>query len=211
MLLIRRTVRPQRTRIYASAPRIAAASPRDGARPREKSLSWQATGGRGNCAWGAVGVTKVFLTILIRLELNMRILVVEDEAKVASFIRQALEEESYAVDLCDDGAKGLELAEFGSYDLIILDLMLPGLSGLDVLHKLRSKKIHTPVLILTARAQLNQKVKGLGCGRRRLSDQAIRHRRTLGAHTRTVASRKQASHPVSSKSKTSSSIRPLAR
>ncbi|MBD0305619.1 MAG: response regulator transcription factor [Nitrospiraceae bacterium] len=94
----------------------------------------------------------------------MRILVIEDEAKVASFIRQALEEESYAVDLSQDGAKGLELAEIGSYDLIILDLMLPGLSGLDVLRRLRSKKIHTPVLILTARAQLDQKVKGLDAG-----------------------------------------------
>jgi heavy metal response regulator len=94
----------------------------------------------------------------------MRILVIEDEAKVASFIRQALEEESYAVDICDDGGKGLELAELGTYDLIILDIMLPGMSGLEMLARLRRAKIHTPVLILTARAQIDQKVKGLDAG-----------------------------------------------
>jgi heavy metal response regulator len=94
----------------------------------------------------------------------MRVLVVEDEAKVASFIRQALEEESYAVDVCSDGARGLEYAQLGPYDLIILDLMLPGLSGLEVLTRLRREKIPTPVLILTARAQVDQKVKGLDAG-----------------------------------------------
>jgi len=91
----------------------------------------------------------------------MRILVVEDEAKVASFIRRALEEESYAVDLCADGAQGLALGEGGGYDLIILDVMLPTLSGVEVLTALRRKKIGTPVLILTARAQVEHKVRGL--------------------------------------------------
>ncbi|MBM4123497.1 MAG: response regulator transcription factor [Nitrospira sp.] len=94
----------------------------------------------------------------------MRILVVEDEAKVASFIRRALEEESYAVDVCADGVQGLELAGADSYDLIVLDLMLPGLPGLDVLKGLRTQKIKTPVLILTARSQVDQKVKGLDAG-----------------------------------------------
>lgn len=94
----------------------------------------------------------------------MRILVVEDEAKVASFIRRALEEESYAVDVRGNGAEGLDLARLGSYDLIILDLMLPGISGLDVLQRLRREKVKTPVLILTARAQIDQKVKGLDAG-----------------------------------------------
>ncbi|TAJ23803.1 MAG: response regulator transcription factor [Nitrospirae bacterium] len=94
----------------------------------------------------------------------MRILVVEDEAKVASFIRRALEEESYAVDVCADGAQGLELAGAGSYDLIVLDLMLPGLSGLEALKGLRKQKIKTPVLILTARSQVDQKVTGLDAG-----------------------------------------------
>jgi two-component system, OmpR family, copper resistance phosphate regulon response regulator CusR len=94
----------------------------------------------------------------------MRILVVEDEAKVGSFIRRALEEESYAVDLSVDGAEGLELALAGTYDLIVLDVMLPNVSGLEILQRLRKEKNKTPVLILTARAQLEQKVKGLDSG-----------------------------------------------
>src|SRR2546430_1447382 len=94
----------------------------------------------------------------------MRILVIEDEAKVASFIRRALEEESYAVDVCADGAKGLELASGGCYDLVILDLMLPGLPGIEVLKTLRNHHISLPVLILTAQSQVNQRVKGLDAG-----------------------------------------------
>ena len=94
----------------------------------------------------------------------MRILVVEDEAKVGSFIRRALEEESYAVDLSVDGADGLDLALAGTYDLIVLDVMLPKVSGLEILQRLRKEKINTPVLILTARAQIEQKVKGLDSG-----------------------------------------------
>ncbi len=94
----------------------------------------------------------------------MRVLVVEDEAKVASFIRRALEEESYAVDLCADGAQGLDLASGGTYDLVILDLMLPGLPGMEVLKELRKQKIQTPVLILTARSKVDQRVQGLDAG-----------------------------------------------
>ena len=94
----------------------------------------------------------------------MRILVVEDEAKVASFIRRALEEESYAVDVCSDGAQGLDLARGGSYDLVILDLMLPGLSGMELLKALRKEQASVPVLILTARSQVDQKVEGLDAG-----------------------------------------------
>jgi DNA-binding response OmpR family regulator len=95
---------------------------------------------------------------------TMRILVVEDEAKVGSFIRRALEEESYAVDLCDDGSTGLDWARANSYDLIVLDVMLPGMSGLQVLEMLRKEKVNTPVLISTARAQVDQRVKGLDAG-----------------------------------------------
>ena len=94
----------------------------------------------------------------------MRILVIEDEAKVASFIRRALEEEGYAVDACADGAKGLDLASAGCYDLVILDLMLPGLPGIEVLKTLRKDQVSVPVLILTAQSQVNQKVKGLDAG-----------------------------------------------
>ena len=94
----------------------------------------------------------------------MRILVIEDEAKVASFIRRALEEENYAVDVSADGAKGLEMGLSGSYDLVILDLMLPGVLGLEILKELRKEKIQAPVLILTARSQVDQRVKGLDAG-----------------------------------------------
>ncbi len=94
----------------------------------------------------------------------MRVLVIEDETKVGSFIKRALEEESYAVDLCEDGAQGLDMALSGSYDLIMIDLMLPSLPGLEVLARLRKEKIQTPVLILTAQSKVDQRVKGLDAG-----------------------------------------------
>ncbi|HEX2055690.1 MAG TPA: response regulator transcription factor [Nitrospiraceae bacterium] len=94
----------------------------------------------------------------------MRVLVVEDEKKVGSFIKRALEEESYAVDLVEDGAQGLDLALSGSYDVIVIDLMLPNLPGLEILRRIRKEKIHTPVLILTAQSKVDQKVKGLDAG-----------------------------------------------
>ncbi len=94
----------------------------------------------------------------------MRILVVEDEPKVASFIRRALEEESYAVDVCADGQKGLDWAQSVDYDLIILDLMLPGIPGLELLKQIRKGGVKTPVVILTARSEVDQRVKGLDAG-----------------------------------------------
>jgi DNA-binding response OmpR family regulator len=94
----------------------------------------------------------------------MRILVIEDESKVGCFIKRALEEESYAVDLCEDGAKGLEMALATDYDLLVVDVMLPSMSGLDILKRLRSERIHVPVLILSAQSQIDQRVKGLDAG-----------------------------------------------
>ena len=94
----------------------------------------------------------------------MRILIVEDEPKVASFIRRALEEESYAVDVCSDGIQGRDLASEVDYDLVILDLLLPGLPGIDVLKAVRDAKVTTPILILTARSKVDQRVKGLDAG-----------------------------------------------
>ena len=94
----------------------------------------------------------------------MRILVIEDETKVGCFIKRALEEESYAVDLCEDGAKGLEMALTTNYDSIIVDLMLPSLSGLDIVKGIRRERIQTPILILTAQSQVDQRVKGLDAG-----------------------------------------------
>lgn len=95
---------------------------------------------------------------------DMRILVVEDEHRVANTIKKGLEQERYAVDVAYDGDTGYDLAATEDYDLIILDLMLPGMDGLTICKKLRGQKIHTPVLILTARSQIEDKVAGLDTG-----------------------------------------------
>ncbi|MDP2681446.1 MAG: response regulator transcription factor [Deltaproteobacteria bacterium] len=94
----------------------------------------------------------------------MRILVVEDEKKVEGFIKKGLEEESYAVDVAYDGVEGEYLASTNDYDVIILDIMLPKKSGVDVVRDLRNKEIKTPVLLLTARDTVDDKVKGLNSG-----------------------------------------------
>lgn len=94
----------------------------------------------------------------------MRILVVEDEHRIAEAIRKGLEQERYAVDLAYTGTDGYDLAASEEYDLIILDLMLPGMDGLEVCKKLREDDIHTPVLVLTAKTQVRDKVVGLDSG-----------------------------------------------
>jgi heavy metal response regulator len=94
----------------------------------------------------------------------VRILLVEDEKKVANFIRQGLEEEGYAVDWAADGQKGLLLGLDGVHDLIILDLNLPVKDGLQVLRELRQAKVKAPVLLLTIRAMIEDKVLGLDAG-----------------------------------------------
>lgn len=94
----------------------------------------------------------------------MRILVVEDEHKIANSIKKGLEQETYAVDVAYDGNEGYDLAAGEEYDAIILDLMLPGMDGLDICKQLRKEKIHTPILVLTAKGQLEDKVRGLNCG-----------------------------------------------
>jgi two-component system copper resistance phosphate regulon response regulator CusR len=94
----------------------------------------------------------------------MRILLVEDEEKVSRFIARGLESERFAVDVAGDGDSGLELASTYSYDLIILDLMMPKLSGAEVLRRLRRINHHVPVLILTARDAVKDKVENLEAG-----------------------------------------------
>ena len=94
----------------------------------------------------------------------MRILLVEDDARVASFIRRGLREEHYTVDIAKDGEGALFLAQTGEYDLLILDLMLPKRGGLDVLRTLRKERSAVPVLILTDRDDLADKVEGLDAG-----------------------------------------------
>jgi DNA-binding response OmpR family regulator len=95
----------------------------------------------------------------------MRILVVEDERKVASFIRQGLEEEGYAVDVAPDGATAVDLALSGTpYDLVVLDVMLPKRDGFAVLRDLRQHRMTAPVLMLTARDRVPDRVTGLDLG-----------------------------------------------
>lgn len=95
----------------------------------------------------------------------MRILVVEDEAGVAGFVEQGLKEASYVVNIARDGVEGLEYILAYEYDVIILDIMLPKMNGLDMLHEIRSKeRVKTPVLLLTARDSLDDRIKGLDIG-----------------------------------------------
>jgi heavy metal response regulator len=94
----------------------------------------------------------------------MRILVVEDEKKVASFIKRGLEEESFSVDMAYDGEEGLYMAESNPYDLILMDLMLPKMDGLSVIKELRNKGNKTPVLCLTAKDTVEDIVSGLDSG-----------------------------------------------
>jgi DNA-binding response OmpR family regulator len=94
----------------------------------------------------------------------MRILVVEDERRVANVVTRALRENAYDVDLADTGEKAIELALQNPYDSILLDVRLPGLSGVEVCRELRVARIDTPILMLTARTLVEQRVEGLDAG-----------------------------------------------
>ena len=94
----------------------------------------------------------------------MKILVVEDEVKVSSFIMRGLEEEGYSVEVAEDGKKGLELITAKEYDIVLLDLMIPEIDGLEVLKRMRQDGIETPVLIITAKSTKEDVIKGLDTG-----------------------------------------------
>ncbi len=94
----------------------------------------------------------------------MKILLVEDESKVANFIKRGLEEEGYAVDAAEDGKRGLELFTSQDYDIVLLDLMIPEIDGLEVLKRARQAGIETPVLIITAKSSKEDVIKGLDTG-----------------------------------------------
>ena len=94
----------------------------------------------------------------------MNILVVEDEIRLSETIAQLLVEQRYSADIVHNGDDGLEYALSGQYDVVILDVMLPGLDGCEVARRLRQAKNATPVLMLTARSEVSDKVKGLDCG-----------------------------------------------
>jgi len=95
---------------------------------------------------------------------NMRILVVEDEIGVAGFVKQGLTEAGYKVDVAENGLDGLEYALAAEYDVIVLDIMLPKMNGLDLLREIRAKRVKSPVLLLTARGSLDDRVQGLDVG-----------------------------------------------
>jgi heavy metal response regulator len=94
----------------------------------------------------------------------MRILVVEDEPSIANFVRQGLSEAGYAVDVAQDGREGLEYALAAEYDVLVLDIMLPHLDGLELLRELRNRGRKTPSLMLTARDTVEDRVTGLDAG-----------------------------------------------
>lgn len=94
----------------------------------------------------------------------MRILVVEDERKIAGFIRQGLEEQGFTVEVCGRGDEAYGLVITRSYDAVVLDIMLPGRDGLSILRSLREHKNMVPVVLLTARSELNERVDGLNLG-----------------------------------------------
>jgi two-component system, OmpR family, response regulator len=94
----------------------------------------------------------------------MRILVVEDEHRIAASIKKGLEQEHFAVDVAYTGTQGYDLASSEEYDLILLDLMLPGMDGVTICKNLRKEDNHTPILMLTAKGQIQDKVTGLDSG-----------------------------------------------
>src|SRR5208282_6481986 len=94
----------------------------------------------------------------------MRVLVVEDEKKTASFVRKALQAEGFAVDVCHNGDDALAGLKATPFDLVVLDIMLQGRDGLSVLRQLREHKNATPVLLLSARGEVNERVEGLNAG-----------------------------------------------
>lgn len=94
----------------------------------------------------------------------MKILVVEDEKKIASFLRKGLEAQGFTVETASDGDEGFVLATTRPYDAAILDIMLPGKDGLSILRNLRDRKLPLPVILLTARSELNERLEGLNLG-----------------------------------------------
>ena len=94
----------------------------------------------------------------------MRVLIIEDEKRLARTLADLLEQDDYRSDIANDGEVGYELAASGVYDAMVLDVMLPGMDGFEILRRLRGQKIETPVVMLTARAGVSDRVHGLDAG-----------------------------------------------
>jgi two-component system, OmpR family, response regulator len=101
---------------------------------------------------------------MLILNNNMKVLIVEDDRKISAFVKKALKEQGFLVETCENGNDAFGLASGQAYDVILLDIMLPGRDGLSVLRELREKKIIVPVILLTARAALQERVEGLNLG-----------------------------------------------
>jgi Response regulators consisting of a CheY-like receiver domain and a winged-helix DNA-binding domain len=111
----------------------------------------------------------------------MRILVIEDEVRIQAFLARGLEAEGYTVAAAGDGREGLDLATDARWDLVVLDLLLPGLNGLQVLRELQRAKPELPVVILSARGDVQTKVRGFELGGHRLRREAVLARRAARA------------------------------
>ncbi|WP_419766367.1 MAG: response regulator [Arcobacter sp.] len=94
----------------------------------------------------------------------MKILLIEDDVKIVNFLKKGLEEESYSIDYSHNGEEGFYLASVNSYDLILLDIMLPLLDGIEVCKKIRASNINTPIIMLTAKDSIEDTIKGLDIG-----------------------------------------------
>lgn len=94
----------------------------------------------------------------------MKVLVVEDEKSLAGFVQKGLSEQGFTVEVCHDGNTGYARACEGAYDALVLDIMLPGRDGLSILRNLRERRNPVPVILLTARSELNERLEGLNCG-----------------------------------------------
>ncbi len=94
----------------------------------------------------------------------MKILIIEDDEKIINFLKKGLEEESYSVDYSLNGDEGIYLASVNSYDLILLDIMLPIKDGIEVCKTLRTNSINTPIIMLTAKDSIEDKIRGLDIG-----------------------------------------------
>jgi two-component system, OmpR family, response regulator len=94
----------------------------------------------------------------------VKVLVIEDDRKIAAFVRKGLEAQGFVADVCRSGDEGYALATSRPYDALVLDIMLPGRDGLSILRNIRERKIPLPVILLTARAELNERLEGLNLG-----------------------------------------------
>lgn len=117
------------------------------------------------CDFKSILSFKSIIRAIYEIQLNvMKVLIVEDEHKIASSIKKGFEQESWVCDLAFDGMDGYDLAISESYDVIVLDLMLPSKDGISIAKDLRKEGIHTPILILTAKGEIDDRVLGLNSG-----------------------------------------------